>query len=59
MRYRRSDAANKIGTPCWHDVEITSFEEIKALQKYKLVRPMTYCKDCSVFYQRKYAGFQH
>ena len=51
MRYLRSDE------PCWHDGEITSLEEIKTLHKHKLVRPMTYRKDCSVFYQRKYAEF--
>lgn len=55
MRYRRSDAVNKIDAPCWHQIEVTSLEEIKALQEHKLVKQMAYLKEYSAFYQRKYA----
>ena len=55
IRYRRSDAFEKASAASWDEVEQTPLDKVRALQEARLITQMAYLKECSPFYQRKFA----
>ncbi len=55
MRFRRTNAQDKVSENCWHNIECASLDSVKQLQEEKLVAQMAYLKEHSVFYQQKFA----
>lgn len=51
--FRRTDAYERSGSRCWHEIEATPLNEVRRVQEEKLIAQMAYLKSNSEFYQKK------